>query len=71
MGTLVTITQRKELAPMSEHMLLKAPRQLGLVLDDMRLRGMNPLERQVVLRSLARLMHEASGLITREAGDDQ
>lgn len=71
MGMLVPITRRKELAPMSERTLSKAPRQLDLVLDDMRIQGMTPVERQAVLRSLALLMHEASGLIVREAGDDQ
>ena len=71
MGMLVPITRRKELAPMSERTLSKAPRQLDLVLDDMRIQGMTPLERQAVLRSLALLMYEASGLIVREAGDDQ
>ena len=70
MGTLVPITQTKELALKSEHLVLKAPRQLDLVLDDVRLRGMTLPERQAVLRSLARLMLEANGIATREAGDD-
>ena len=35
-----------------------------------RLRGMTPAERQAALRSLARLLLEASGVATREAGDD-
>ena len=56
---------------MSERTLSKAPRQLDLVLDDMRIQGMTPVERQAVLRSLALLMHEASGLTVREVGDDQ
>ena len=44
-----------------------APRQLDLVLDDARLRGMTPAERQAVLiASLARLLLEASG--SRNAG---
>ena len=50
--------------------VLMAPRQLDLVLDDVRLWGMAPPERQAVLRSLARLLLEASGVATREAGDD-
>ena len=66
MGMLVPITRRKELVPMSERTLSQAPRQLDLVLDDMQIRGMTPLERQAVLRSLALLMHEASGLIVRK-----
>ena len=71
MGTLVTITRRTDLAPTSERAAPKAPRQLDLVLDDTRLRRMTPLERQAVLRSLARLMLEANGIATGEAGDDQ
>ena len=71
MGMLVPITRRKKLAPMSERTLSKAPRQLDLVLEDMRIRRMTPLEREAVLRSLALLIHEASGLVVREASDDQ
>jgi hypothetical protein len=51
-------------------MLPTAPRQLDLVLDDVRLRGMTPAERQAALRSLAHLLLEASGIATQEAGDD-
>ena len=51
-------------------MLQKAPRQLDLVLDDVRLRSMTAAERQVVLRSLARLMLEANGIATGEVCDD-
>ena len=50
--------------------LRTAPRQLDLVLDDTRFRGMTPAERQAVLRALARLLLEASGVAMREAGDD-
>ena len=71
MGTLVTIIRRTELTPMLERAAPTAPRQLDLVLDDTRLRRMTPLERQAVLRSLARLMLEANGIATGEAGDDQ
>jgi hypothetical protein len=48
-----------------------APIQLDLVLDDVRLRGMTPAERQTVLRTFARLLLEAGGAITREADDDR
>ena len=58
------LTLRPEPAPPT------LPRQLDLVLDDVRLWGMAPPERQAVLRSLARLLLEASGVATREAGDD-
>ena len=50
--------------------LLTAPRQLDLVLDDVRFRGMTPAERQAVLRALARLLLEAGGIATREVSDD-
>ena len=71
MGMLVPITRRKEVALLLERMQAKAPRQLDLVLDDTRLRGMTALERLSVLRSLARLILEANGIATGEAGDDQ
>ena len=70
MGSLVPLTQRTDLAPRTEHLLPKAPRQLDLVLDDVRLRSMTAAERQVVLRSLARLMLEANGIATGEVCDD-
>ena len=71
MGMLVPITRRKELAPLPERTQVKVPRQLDLVLDDTRLRGMTALERLSVLRSLARLILEANGIATGEASDDQ
>jgi hypothetical protein len=47
-----------------------APRQLDLILDDTRFRGMTPVERQAVLRALARLLLEASGVAKPEVSDD-
>jgi hypothetical protein len=47
-----------------------APRQLDLVLDDVRLRAMIPAERQAALRAMARLLLEAGGVATREVSDD-
>lgn len=70
MGSLVPLTRKTQLAPRSKHLPLTAPGQLDLVLDDVRLRGMTPAERQTALRSLARLLLEARGSITREVGDD-
>jgi len=58
------------LAPSLERTPPTSPRQLDLVLDDVRLRGMTPPERRAALRSLARLLLEASGLAIEEAGDD-
>ena len=49
---------------------LMAPRQLDLVLDDVRFRAMTPAERQAVLRAMARLLLEAGGVAMREVSDD-
>ncbi len=49
---------------------LRAPRQLDLVLDDVRLRAMTPAERQAALRAMALLLLEASGVAPREVSDD-
>ena len=54
----------------SRHTALTAPRQLDLVLDDVRFRAMTPVERQAVLRAMARLLLEAGGVAAREVGDD-
>jgi len=70
MGSQLPLAQRTKLAPRPEPAPPTLPRQLYLVLDDVRLWGMVPPERQAVLRSLARLLLEASGVATREAGDD-
>ena len=47
-----------------------APRQLDLILDDTRFRGVTLAERQAVLRALARLLLEASGAAKPEVSDD-
>ena len=70
MGSPVPLTRRTDLAPKPEHLSPKSPRQLDLVLDDTRLQGMTPPERQAALRAMARLMLEASGLAMREVGND-
>src|SRR5438876_4751759 len=59
MGSLVPLARRTQLVLRPECTPPTAPRQLDLVLDDVRLRGMTPAERQAVLRSLARLLLEA------------
>lgn len=69
MGSQLPLARRTKLAPRPEP-APTLPRQFDLVLDDVRLWGMAPPERQAVLRSLARLLLEASGVATREAGDD-
>ncbi len=69
MGSLLPLARRTELVPRLDTSP-PAPRQLDLVLDDVRLRGMTPVERQAALMSLAHLLLEASGVATQEAGDD-
>jgi hypothetical protein len=56
MGSLLSLARRTELAPRLDHTPPPAPRQLDLVLDDVRLQGMTPVERQAALRSLANLL---------------
>ena len=70
MESQLPLARRTKLAPRPEPAPPTLPRQLDFVLDDVRLWGMAPPERQAVLRSLARLLLEASGVATREAGDD-
>ena len=70
MGSQLPLARRTELAPTAEPTPPTSSRQLDLVLDDVKLRGMAPAERQAVLRSLAHLLLEASGIARREAGDD-
>ena len=69
MGSLVRLVQRTAAVPRAQHKAPAEPRQLDLVLDNARLRGMTPAERQAVIRSLALLMLEARGA-TQEVGDD-
>ena len=67
---LLPLARRTEPVPRLKHTPPTAPRQLDLVFDDVRLRGMTPAERQTALRSLAHLLLEASGIAPQEAGDD-
>jgi hypothetical protein len=64
------LARRTELARRLRHGLPAAPRQLDLILDDTRFRGMTLVERQAVLRTLARLLLEASGVAKLEVSDD-
>lgn len=71
MGSLVPLAQRTKLAAARPKARpLTAPRQLDFVLDDVRLLGMTVKERQAALRSLARLLLEASGVAMPEVSDD-
>jgi hypothetical protein len=71
MGPLPPLARRTALAPRLERTPPTGLRQLDLVLDDVRLRGMTPAERQAALRALAHLLLEASGIARQEAGDDR
>lgn len=64
------LARRTALARRLKHSPSATPRQLDLILDDTRFRGMTPMERQAVLRALARLLLEASGVAMQEASDD-
>ena len=70
MGSQEQLTQRTEVAPRPHYGTQTVPRQLDLVLDDVRLRDMTLAERQAVLRTLARLLLEAGGVSMREVSDD-
>ena len=64
------LAQRTELTRRLRHGLPAEPRQLDLILDDTRFRGMTLAERHSVLRALARLLLEASGVAKLEVSDD-
>jgi hypothetical protein len=70
MGPLLPLARRTELVARPKHTPPSAPRQLDLVLGDVRFRAMTPAERQAVLRAIARLLLEAGGVATREVSDD-
>ena len=64
------LARRTALARRLKHSPSATPRQLDLILDDTRFRGMTLAERQAVLRALARLLLEASGVAKLEVSDD-
>lgn len=64
------LSQETALAPSVERKPPPMPRQLDLVLDDVRLRGMTPTQRQTVLGALAHLLIEASGVAIGETNYD-
>jgi hypothetical protein len=70
MGSQVQLTRTAELAPRPGSAPGTAPRQLNLVLDDVRLQGMTTVQRQAALKPLAQLLLEASGAVTEEYSDD-
>jgi hypothetical protein len=64
------LVRRTEFARRLRHSLPAEPRQLHLILDDTRFRGMTLVERHAVLRALAGLLLEASGVAKLEVSDD-
>ncbi|MGO8954539.1 MAG: hypothetical protein ACLPWS_05630 [Rhodomicrobium sp.] len=70
MGSLVPLARALQLVPRQRPALPAPPRQLDLVLDDVRLQSMTASQRQAVLKAVALLLLEASGAVTAEAGDD-
>ena len=69
MGSLLPLARASELVQ-AEAFLPAPPRQLDLVLDDVRLQSVTAAQRQAVLKAVAQLLIEASGAVTAEAGDD-
>jgi hypothetical protein len=47
------------------------PRQLNIVFDSVRLRGMNTSDRAKAVAYLATLLMQAAGVATRERNDDE
>lgn len=47
------------------------PRQLSMLFDGVRLRGMSPSERRTLLARLASLLLEAAGVAAGERADDE
>jgi len=70
MGSLVPLAWTTEIVRIPRSAPLRAPRQLDLVLDDVRLQGVTAAQRQAVLQALAQLLLEASGTAMTEVGDD-
>lgn len=70
MGSSVALARATQLVPRPPSRPLTATRQLDLVLDNVVLQGMTAAQREAALKSLAQLLLEASGAVTREVGDD-
>ena len=67
MGSLLPLARASELVSRPR---LTPPRQLDLVLDDVRLQSVTAAQRQAILKAMAQLLIDASGAVTAEAGDD-
>lgn len=59
MESLISLTRSARLAIQRRQPHPTTPRQLGLVLDDARLQGLTPTDRQAALLSLVHLLLEA------------
>ena len=70
MASQLPLARKTEPAPTPEPPLPISPRQLDLVLDDVRLQGVTAAQRRAALQALAQLLLEASGAVMTEAGDD-
>jgi hypothetical protein len=57
--------------PKTRQTRVAAPRQLCMALDSVKVRGLSPSERKVIVLRLARLLLEAAGVPTREHDDEQ
>ncbi len=66
MGSLLPLTRASELARKPRPVPTAPPRQLDLVLDDIRLQSVTAAQRQAVLKAMAQLLIEASGAVTVE-----
>lgn len=71
MGSRIPLARATQLVSRPRLALSTTPRQLDLVLDDVRLHGMTPAERRTALKALAQLLLAASGTATEEVGDDR
>ena len=70
MGSQLPLARKTKLAPRPEPAPPILPRQLDLVLDDVRLQSATAAQRQTILKAMAQLLIEASGVVTVESGDD-
>lgn len=71
MGSLLPLARASELTRKPRHVLQAPPRQLDLVLDDVRLQNATADQRQAVLKAVAQLLIEASGAVMVGGGDDE
>jgi len=66
----IIVQEEQHEEPATPALPFAVPRQLSMVLDSGRLRGMSPSERKAALARLAGLLLEAAGAAVRESDDD-